>query len=369
MIAAGATITHHHAVGTDHQPWLAQEIGPVGVSVLRAVKAEPRPDRDPQPRGADPVTGARAFAFLVNPASGGGAAPEAVVPVARRLREAGATVEVTYSPGPRAMRWHWSSRRSPGATWSSRSVATGWSPPWSDRSPGSGAPSAWSPPAAATTSRGCSGSPRTRDAQADLLLSAAPREVDLLAWSAGGGHGEGGGRRLVAGSVYAGVDARAAEIVDRARLLPRRCSTRTPPCAPWLTYQPGHYRLSVDGGRDRARRGHCRGGELRATTARACRSPRTHDLADGLLDVVVIEAASRRTLVRALPSVYAGAHVERPEVSVFRGARIELAGDARTPIPVGGDGEPLAPLPGLTGGPAIVEVVPGALRVLAGPRG
>lgn len=40
MLAAGATITHHHAVGTDHKPWLAREIGPVGVQVLRAVKAE-----------------------------------------------------------------------------------------------------------------------------------------------------------------------------------------------------------------------------------------------------------------------------------------------------------------------------------------
>jgi alkyldihydroxyacetonephosphate synthase len=38
MIAAGATITHHHAVGRDHVPWLAQELGPVGVEVLRAVK-------------------------------------------------------------------------------------------------------------------------------------------------------------------------------------------------------------------------------------------------------------------------------------------------------------------------------------------
>ena len=40
MIAAGATITHHHAVGTDHKRWLAEEIGPLGVSVLRAVKAD-----------------------------------------------------------------------------------------------------------------------------------------------------------------------------------------------------------------------------------------------------------------------------------------------------------------------------------------
>jgi alkyldihydroxyacetonephosphate synthase len=40
MIAAGATITHHHAVGTDHKPWFAREVGEVGVRVLRAVKAE-----------------------------------------------------------------------------------------------------------------------------------------------------------------------------------------------------------------------------------------------------------------------------------------------------------------------------------------
>jgi alkyldihydroxyacetonephosphate synthase len=36
----GATITHHHAIGTDHRPWLEQEVGAVGVRILRAVKAE-----------------------------------------------------------------------------------------------------------------------------------------------------------------------------------------------------------------------------------------------------------------------------------------------------------------------------------------
>lgn len=38
MIDNGATITHHHAVGTDHKPWLAREIGPVGVAMLRGLK-------------------------------------------------------------------------------------------------------------------------------------------------------------------------------------------------------------------------------------------------------------------------------------------------------------------------------------------
>jgi alkyldihydroxyacetonephosphate synthase len=39
IVAAGATISHHHAVGADHQPYLAAEIGDLGVDVLRAVKA------------------------------------------------------------------------------------------------------------------------------------------------------------------------------------------------------------------------------------------------------------------------------------------------------------------------------------------
>ena len=35
----GGTITHHHAIGRDHQPYLEAEIGPLGIDILRAVKA------------------------------------------------------------------------------------------------------------------------------------------------------------------------------------------------------------------------------------------------------------------------------------------------------------------------------------------
>ncbi|WP_375479859.1 FAD-binding oxidoreductase [uncultured Jatrophihabitans sp.] len=38
ILAHGGTITHHHAVGVDHRPWLGEEIGPLGVEILRAVK-------------------------------------------------------------------------------------------------------------------------------------------------------------------------------------------------------------------------------------------------------------------------------------------------------------------------------------------
>ncbi|TSE00172.1 FAD-binding oxidoreductase [Skermania sp. ID1734] len=36
---AGGTITHHHAVGRDHRPWMQAEVGDLGVEVLRAVKS------------------------------------------------------------------------------------------------------------------------------------------------------------------------------------------------------------------------------------------------------------------------------------------------------------------------------------------
>ena len=39
IVASGATITHHHAVGTDHRDWMTAEVGELGVEVLRAVKA------------------------------------------------------------------------------------------------------------------------------------------------------------------------------------------------------------------------------------------------------------------------------------------------------------------------------------------
>jgi alkyldihydroxyacetonephosphate synthase len=39
MMRTGGTITHHHAVGADHRPWMRDEVGDLGVTVLRAVKS------------------------------------------------------------------------------------------------------------------------------------------------------------------------------------------------------------------------------------------------------------------------------------------------------------------------------------------
>ena len=38
IVAAGGTITHHHAVGRDHAPWMRDEVGELGLGVLHALK-------------------------------------------------------------------------------------------------------------------------------------------------------------------------------------------------------------------------------------------------------------------------------------------------------------------------------------------
>ena len=40
IVAAGGTITHHHAVGRDHAPYLGAEVGDTGLAALRALKRE-----------------------------------------------------------------------------------------------------------------------------------------------------------------------------------------------------------------------------------------------------------------------------------------------------------------------------------------
>ena len=83
----------------------------------------------------------------------------------------------------------------------------------------------------------------------------------------------------------------------------------------------------------------------------------------GRVDVVVIEAASRRAMMRALPKVYCGGHIELEQVTVLRGAQVEISGSSSAPM--GGDGEPLGALPTSATTPAVVEVRPAGLWVLS----
>ena len=44
IVAHGGTITHHHAVGRDHAPWMTAEVGELGIELLRAAKQRLDPE-------------------------------------------------------------------------------------------------------------------------------------------------------------------------------------------------------------------------------------------------------------------------------------------------------------------------------------
>ena len=67
--------------------------------------------------------------------------------------------------------------------------------------------------------------------------------------------------------------------------------------------------------------------------------------------------SGRLELVAAYPRLYTGSHIHHGKVSVRRGRRVSIR--AERPLTVEGDGDIRGTLP------AIFEVLPGALRVIA----
>lgn len=287
----------------------------------------------------------RTFHCLVNPLSGGGRAPGAVIPVARILREAGARVEVTYSPGPVGC-----------ARLAGEAAARG------DVVVAVGGDGMLSSIAASVieadgtlgiipSGRGNDfarmlGLSRDPEAVAHVLLEGEPTAVDVID----------AGRRTVLGSVYAGVDSAASEIIDSLRRMPRTLQYPYAAVRAVLGFHPTRFTVDVDG--DRlveeaytvvvANSGYYGAGMHIAPAA---------SLTDGELDVVVVRAASKLRLIRNLPKLYDGTHVDLEEVVVARGRRISVSSAA--PVTAYGDGERLAPLP------LDATVQPSALTVLS----
>lgn len=79
---------------------------------------------------------------------------------------------------------------------------------------------------------------------------------------------------------------------------------------------------------------------------------------DGVLDVTWLHAVKTSRFLRLFPSVFSGGHVERAEVSTYRGREIGLSAEGQLAY---ADGERVGPLP------IHVDVRPGALHVLV-PR-
>lgn len=191
---------------------------------------------------------------------------------------------------------------------------------------------------------------------ARVLLDGRVEQVDLLACTVPGEE-----RRVVVGSVYSGVDARAVELVERMRWLPTLLQYPVAAVRALASYIPIDVEVVVDGV------GHC----FRAATVVVANSAYygagmriapDASVTDGLLDVVVVASSSRRALITAMPTIYGGRHVLRDDVVVLRGRVVEVHGSPR--VPMGADGEPLADLPARGAAPARIEALPGALQVL-----
>ncbi|HWJ80823.1 MAG TPA: diacylglycerol kinase family protein [Nocardioides sp.] len=302
----------------------------------------------------------RSFRFLVNPVSGGGTAPRVVVPLARRLREGGAEVEVTYTASAAEV----PPLVAEAAAADAVVVAVGGDGMLSSVAgevAAAGGVLAVVPAGRGNDFARMLGIPHEEAAQAELLLTAEPQPVDLLAVT------QDGAERIVAGSVYSGVDARAAEIVDRSHWLPSKLQYPLAAVRALATYRPLDCALRVEGPDGVVESTH------RAATVVVANSgyygsgmhiAPAADVTDGELDVVVIEAAGRGDLIRSLPKVYDGRHVELDAVTVLRGTRVVLHDRSGSgTVPVGADGEALGPLGG-PASPLTVEVRPGAVRLL-----
>ncbi len=289
----------------------------------------------------------RRFRVLVNPLSGGGSAPAKVIEVTALLEQAGATVTVEHS---RSVERSQVSAREAAAAGEMVVAAGG---------DGMLASVAGTVMAAGGTlgiipsGRGndfarmlrLGGSPED---VAHCLLEGDPTPVDVIEVTGGGEP------VVVLGSLYAGVDSLASEIVDRSRRLPSALQYPSAAIRALATYRPRRFRVTVDGVLHEheafnvvvANSGYYGSGMHIAPMA---------DLHDGALDVVVLPAGSRLSMIRRLPRVYDGTHVELPGVTVLRGTTVEVAADGVVGY---GDGERVGDLP-LT-----ARVLPEALPVL-----
>lgn len=190
------------------------------------------------------------------------------------------------------------------------------------------------------------------EAAIDQVLAAlqrSPRVIDAARVR------HGGLTTWFCGALSAGFDARVNERANRMTR-PRGASRYTiAMLRELLSFKPIEYSLVVDGVARESRamliavsNGISIGGGMKITP--------DAELDDGELDLFIVSALSKPRLLKLFPRVFSGQHVDEPEVEItrVRSVRIEAAN-----VVAYADGERVGPLP------VDVEIVPGALKILA----
>ena len=113
--------------------------------------------------------------------------------------------------------------------------------------------------------------------------------------------------------------------MNRSHWLPNKLQYPFASVRALATYRPVALTLDIDGNRSEHRAANVVIANSRFYGKGMAIAPDAA-IDDGQLDVIVIEAAGRLDLIRALPKVYDGAHVELDAVKVLRGTRVTVSG-------------------------------------------
>jgi diacylglycerol kinase (ATP) len=151
------------------------------------------------------------------------------------------------------------------------------------------------------------------------------------------------GRVRLFGSVLAsGFDSLVSDRTNRMRWPHGRARYNAAILAEFVNLRPLPFRITVDGGRVIERDLLLVAVGNTASYGGGMRIAPAADPADGLFDVTIGGAGTRREVLRLLPKVYRGSHVRHPKIEVLRtsSVRIESPG-----INAYADGEYLGPLP------------------------
>ena len=175
---------------------------------------------------------------------------------------------------------------------------------------------------------------------------------------------EGGERRLdvasVDGTPYLGIasfgfDSDANRIANEAKLVKGDAVYLYAALRALAAWKPATFEVTVDGTRHVVTGYSIAVGNSRSYGGGMLLLPHA-ELDDGKLDVLLAKDASKLTVLRELPKVFKGKHLDSPHVEVLRGEVIEVTSDR--PFVIYADGDPI----GAT--PATMRVERQALRLI-----
>jgi diacylglycerol kinase (ATP) len=192
-----------------------------------------------------------------------------------------------------------------------------------------------------------------------LLAAGRERAVDLI-----GVGGPGAAELVVAGSVYLGIPAVAAQIAAASRVPPGGLAYPAAALRAVAGWRTATFRLELDGGADTRE---FAGGAVVVANSRyfgagMMVAPRA-DPGDGVLDVVFITGTSKTAMIRALTKIKKGTHVAMGPVGTARAREVTVT--VGRAVPGGADGEALPGARPLdAGSPLRIRALPGILRVI-----